>query len=103
MSTSQDFDKKVELGLRLNSKLQEFTKGLSREEQKGIGTLMRLAEIAVHESGIALFGLENREIVRKVRRKLIEPNCEDADLSATTTTVTTPTTTVTMMDSDILS
>ena len=78
MSLNQDFEKKLELGLKLNAKLMEFSKTLSPEEQKGLGTLMKLAGFAVENGGVALFGLENRQILRKVRRKLVELNCDSS-------------------------
>ena len=62
VTLSQDFEKKVEIGLRLNSKLSEFAKTLSPEEQRGLGALARLAEFAIENGGVALFGLENRGI-----------------------------------------
>ena len=101
MSLSQDFEKKVEIGLRLNSKLSEFAKTLSREEQRGLGALVRLAEFAIENGGIALFGLENREILRKVRRKLIELNC-DSPSSPERALLTTPAVAVTLADIDAL-
>jgi hypothetical protein len=101
VSLSQDFEKKVEIGLRLNSKLSEFAKTLPPEEQRGLGALVRLAEFAIENGGIALFGLENRETLRKVRRKLIELNC-DSPSSPEQALQTTPAVAVTLADIDAL-
>ncbi len=98
----QDFEKNVEIGLRLNSKLQEFSKTLEPEEQKGLGILLRLAEFTIENNGIALFGLENKEIVKKVRRKLIELNCDNSLRAPHKTYLTTPAVAMTVTDMEIL-
>jgi hypothetical protein len=48
-----------------------------------------------------LFGLENKQILRKVRRKLVELNC-DSSLPSELALQTTPAVTVTLSDIDIL-
>ena len=87
-----DFERNLELGLRLNTKLREFSKTLSLEEQKALGTIVRLAEFAVENSSIAVFGLENKEIVKKLRRKLVELNCDDSSRAPEQAFLTTPVT-----------
>ena len=101
VSVDQDFERKLQVGLKLNAKLMEFSKTLTPEEQKGLGTLMKLAGFVVENGGVALFGLENRQILRKVRRKLVELNC-DSSLAPELALQTTPAVTVTLSDIDIL-
>jgi hypothetical protein len=55
VTLDQDFERKLQVGLKLNEKLMEFSKTLTPEEQKGLGTLMKLAGFVVENGGIALF------------------------------------------------